>query len=203
MCELVAFHRGYASEICSTPERAWRAAAVDCGPYSPIPGPTSISFCGGKAALAHQLRVDTSPLSPDADISPVVELKDDLGRSWYVRNEDGLCRAFRDRNDEEIIKYMHAGAERSHQMFPSRGLVAVHNLALEIFWAASAMCPDKHMARSKRREIKKRLIALADLQMDLLTRKVCKSQDIDQRMAELVALWHPLNPVRELDRELR
>lgn len=147
---------------CSTV--ALTAGAV--GPCSPIPGPNSIEFSGGRLALERTHGVDLSGLGDER--GNVYEASDTQGNTWFVRRGGVGLHAFRERTADELAALQDSREEQACKTVAAFHLRSALIIALELAGMAEQLTPDKCDTRAGRRCFKKRMAALSRLQWDLL-----------------------------------
>lgn len=153
------------------------------GPFSPIPGPDSVCFFGGSVALERTHHVDLSAFG--AEEGRVYEATDRDGHSWFVRRRYGFISAFRDRTDEELIRYIDDCNSMYRIDFSVDQVRAIRRLCFALVAMAQGLTPDKAPTRRERRWFKRRMVRLTDLQQELLLDRLVKMADVRPRLDEL------------------
>jgi len=155
------------------------------GPYSPIGGPNSITFCGSLLALAKSHQVNTAGIA-DGNYSKVYEAKDSEGHTWFVRwIGDPLFFAFRDRTAQEIEDEDDRVENLYGVHFQRMRLDACRLVAYALGELAETMRPDQCPSRQRRRSIKRRMLALAALQQNLLSLTAINARALREEMSSL------------------
>ena len=161
---------------------AHELAGIAVGPYSPRPGPYSITFCGGIVALEKSYGIDIEGMTEE-DLSRIYEAKDRDGHTWYIRPIGFLWVAFRDRTAEEIVAFDDRAADnRISSWFSSERLRYSRQIGVRLRWIARALKPDAGQSRQARRDFKKELSTLLDIQVDLMTYPPAKLADVRARL---------------------
>ena len=154
------------------------------GPFSPIPGPDSLTFCGTLLALAKSHQVDISAVGSDQDT--VYEAKDQDGHTWWMRCAGCIAFAFRERTESEMIEYLDQCSSMYRADLSSDHVRAMRRIAYVLVETASAMTPDRCPSREQRRALKKRVRGLASLQLDILLRS--DQMPMSEARARMMAL---------------
>lgn len=155
------------------------------GPFSPIPGPDSIVFNGTRKALVATHRID---MPEDFTGMGVLEAKDPAGHTWFVREGSSipwLLVAFRERTAEELIKHIEWCSEYHRADVQFDRLRASRTIAGELMLIAQCMSPDRCPSRAARRVLKRKLLAMADLQHSMLSKQPPTLAEVKTRMRDL------------------
>lgn len=155
------------------------------GPYSPIRGPNSITFCGGLPALAREHQVDTKDIT-EGDYSRVFQTKDVEGRTWFVRwIGKPFFTAFRDPTAQEIEEDIDRADSNIGVYVERVRLDACRIVASEMRALAEGIRPEQCPSRQRRRAVKRRMLALTTLQCTLLSLKEVNARALREEMSSL------------------
>lgn len=161
---------------------AHELSKIAVGPYSPRPGPYSITFCGGIVALKKSYGIAIEGMTEE-DLSRIYEAKDRDGHTWYIRPIGFLWVAFRDRTAGEIEEFDDRAADnRFSSWFSSERLRYSRQIGQRLQWVTRALRSDAYQSRQARRNIKKQLSTLLDIQVDLMTYPPAKLADVRARL---------------------
>ncbi|MBB1601072.1 hypothetical protein [Variovorax sp. UMC13] len=155
------------------------------GPFSPLAGGDSLTFCGGRKALADSHAVDVPTLDALAE-DRVTEATDAAGHTWFLRlSGTWLIVAFRERTAAELVEENDRADDMRLTAIPSNRVQACRRIAFELGRMAGAMAPDRCPPRSRRRALQRRIADLAALQADLLYGRSTPMSEVRRRMGAL------------------
>lgn len=154
------------------------------GPYSPIAGPDSLTFCGGLLALSKRHGIDTANMADD-QIGRIYETKDPNGHTWFVRFlGDPFWFAFRDRTPEEIDALEEEYADRCFSSwFSSERLRYCLEIGARVQQLLERFSPDRVQSRAARRNFKQQLSVLLDVQTRLMYDHTIKLAEVRERLS--------------------
>jgi hypothetical protein len=140
-------------------------------------------FCGTSVPLLEKLGIDASSLPGFEQDGAVAVAKASDGHMWSLRRDSPLIYASRPLTaDEARQDDEHMERQTLSTFFTMDRLKLCSIIAFEMRKISLELNPDNPPARSKRREMRKRLHDLANAQLELMHSKATDSRDVGRRL---------------------
>jgi len=149
------------------------------------PSDNAMSMTGTPPALMRELGIDVSGLGLEGEGVTAEALGRD-GHVWHLEGHWPLISAFRERTDEELELYIDECNSRSYSgFFSTDRQMLCREVANHFMVLASQIRPERPMPRSRRRELRRRLDLLGDIQFSLLKWRQVDMKEARERLRSL------------------